>query len=74
MKKICNRKNKMFGDVILMLEKYVIKKIKEIKTREMPIYDRNESIITDKLSFVKSKREKNSKIKLPAFRQEDACL
>ena len=25
MKKICNRKNKMFGDVILMLEKYVIK-------------------------------------------------
>ena len=38
----------------------------------MSIYDRNESIITDKLSFVKSKREKNSKIKLPAFRQEDA--
>ena len=33
MKKICNRKNKMFGDVILMLEKYVIKKIKEIKTK-----------------------------------------
>ena len=28
----------------------------------MSIYDRNESIITDKLSFVKSKREKNSKI------------
>lgn len=40
----------------------------------MSIYDRNESVITDKLSFVKSKREKNSKIKLPAFRQEDACL
>ena len=53
MKKICNRKNKMFGDVILMLEKYVIKKIKEIKTREMPIYDRNESIITEKIQFVK---------------------
>ena len=35
----------------------------------MSIYDRNESIITDKLSFVKSKREKNSKIKLlPARR------
>lgn len=33
MKKICNRKNKMFDDVILMLEKYVIKKIKEIKTK-----------------------------------------
>ena len=30
----------------------------------MSIYDRNESIITDKLSFVKSKREKNSKINL----------
>ena len=30
----------------------------------MPIYDRNESIITDKLSFVKPKREKNSKTKL----------
>mgnify|MGYP007064683315 CR=1 FL=1 len=40
---------------------YTVVKIKEIKTREMPIYDRNESIITDKLSFVKSKREKNSK-------------
>ena len=40
----------------------------------MSIYDRNESIITDKLSIVKSKREKNSKIELPAFRQEDACL
>ena len=40
----------------------------------MSIYDRNESIITDKLSCVKSKRGKNSKIKLPAFRQEDACL
>lgn len=31
----------------------------------MSIYDKNESIITDKLSFVKPKREKNSKIKLP---------
>ena len=49
------------------------KKMKQ-KLRKMSIYDRNESIITDKLSFVKSKREKNSKIKLPAFRQEDACL
>lgn len=28
----------------------------------MSIYDRNESIITDKLSFVKSKREKNQKL------------
>lgn len=30
----------------------------------MSIYDRNESIIADKLSFMKPKREKNSKIKL----------
>ena len=29
------------------------RKWKEIKTREMPIYDRNESIITEKIQFVK---------------------
>lgn len=33
MKKICNRKNKLFCDVILMFTKYVIEKIKEIKTK-----------------------------------------
>ena len=33
MKKICNRKNKLFCDVILMFAKYVIEKIKEIKTK-----------------------------------------
>lgn len=35
MKKICNRKNKMFGDVILMLEKYVIKKNKGNKNKNV---------------------------------------
>ena len=43
MKKICNRKNKMFDDVILMLEKYVIKKNKGNKKQK-----RNSEIIIKK--------------------------
>ena len=45
MKKICNRKNKMFGDVILMLEKYVIKKIKEILGCELTQKDKLELML-----------------------------
>ena len=41
------------GFLFISLIVWLYAKIKEIKTREMPIYDRNESIITEKIQFVK---------------------